>query len=282
MKKLICSMFLVLACFWSGTANAVLVDPNDNALAPDGFYGLFYGNYYHADEFTGPDGKKAAGADLTATIGLMRLIGYKHLGKLPAAFQVILPFGEVEEKKLFAQKSSGVGDLTFGPGVFLYSSEEAKTHVSYWLYLFAPTGDWDKTKTINLGRNHWSFEHQLAVNTQFNKFIGDMNLNFYHHAKETDNDLHRPQRFELEASLAYQATDRLVVGLNGGGYVDLDEVEVAGADVADTRSRRWQVGPSIGYSMTDRLGVNLRWTKDVSAMNDSKGDDIWLRLSYAF
>jgi hypothetical protein len=34
--------------------------------------------------------------------------------------------------------------------------------------------------------------------------------------------------------------------------------------------------------VNEKLGANLRWTHDISAANDTKGDDVWLRVSYAF
>lgn len=282
MKKMLFLICLGLVCLWQSKADALLIDPYDNALPPDGFYGLVYGNYYHAASFTGPGGKKAADADLTAAVSLVRLLGYRHVGGLPLAFQVIAPFGQVEEKKLFNEKSSGAGDLVFGPGIFLYSDEASKLNLSYWLYFFAPTGDWDKSRTINLGQNHWYFEHQLALNKQFGSFVYDMNLNYYQHTEESDNKLQKADRFELETSLGYQLTDKLVVGINAGGYADLGSAKVNGVAVADSKAERWQLGPSIGYSITDRLGANLRWTNDVSATNDSKGNDVFLRINYAF
>ena len=281
MRKLVC-LLLGMALLWGGTAQAILVDPYDNALAPDGVYGLLYGNYYHADEFTGPDGDKAVSADLSAYVSLVRVIGYKKIGKLPAAFQIILPFGKIEEKKFFKESSEGIGDLTFGPGVFLYNNDDTRTYVSYWFYAFAPTGDFDKDRVINLGRNHWSFEHQIAINKQYKGLVYDMNLNYYHHTEESKTKLERSDRFELETSIAYQLNDKLVLGINGGGYADFGKAKIDGVSAADTRAERWQVGPSIGYTINERMGVNFRWSNDVSATNDSKGNDIWLRVNYAF
>lgn len=282
MKRWIATLGLALALAWTGPAQAILVDPYDNVLAPDGIYALGYFNYYTADEFTGPNGKKAESIDLTATVGIARVLAYKKIGPVPLAFQVIVPFGKVEEDKLLKEDSSGLGDVVFGPGVFLYANEGAGTFISYWFYAFAPTGEWDKNQTINMGQNHWYFEHQLAVAQLLGKFVFDMNLNYYHHTEEPDNDYKAPPRFELEASLAYQVTDKLIVGLNGGGYWDLDEGEVDGSSVSDTKAKRVQFGPTAGYQITERLGANIRWTRDVSAANDTKGDDVWLRFSYAF
>ena len=282
MKKLIAGLSLALLCLSATNALAVLVDFYDNALAPDGVYGLFYGNYYHADEFTDSDGDKAVSADLTASVAIARIVGYKTLGDYHFAYQAILPVGEVKESKVFDESSSGIGDLTFGPAVFLYADDNSGTYLSYWFYITAPTGEWDNDQAINLGAHHWYFQHQLALTAMLGDFVCDMNLNYYQHTEEDDTKTEAPDRFEVEASLGYPLTDKLMIGVNGGFYQDLDKVEVAGVKQEDSDAERWQFGPSISYTVTERLGVNLRWTHDVYAENDSKGDDVWLRLGYAF
>lgn len=284
MKKLFCVLSLTLVCLWCGMAQALLIDPYDNVLPPDGSYGLLYGNYYHAGELTGSGGNKAADIDLTAVVSLLRSSNFFHVGKVPLGFQVILPFGKIKETKLLNESSSGLGDIVFGPGIFLHTheSDTLKTYVSYWLYTIAPTGEWERNKTINLGQHHWYFEHQLAFNAQFRNVVYDMNLNYYQHIEDSSTKLQKPGRFEVETSLGYQLTDKLVVGVNGGGYWDGRATKVDGIPVADSKAERIQIGPTIGYSITDKLGANLRWTHDVSSTNDTKGDDVWLRLSYAF
>ncbi len=290
MRGRLATFCLVVALCWAGSAHAILVDPYDNVLAPDGFYALGYFNYYTADELTGPGGEELAGSDfdLTATVGIARVLAYKHIGPVPLAFQVIVPFGRVEGELKFDgvtvldEDSSGLGDVIFGPGVFLYANNDSGTYLSYWFYAFAPTGEWDKDQAINLGGNHWYFEHQVAYNQLMGKFVFDMNLNYYHHTEEPDTDVKDPPRFELEASLAYQLTEKLILGVNGGGYWDLDEAEENGSSVSDSKAKRVQFGPTLGYQVTDKMGANLRWTHDFSAANDTKGDDVWLRVSYAF
>ncbi len=282
MKKLIIILSVGLVFQWASNAGAILIDPYDNILPPDGLYGLLYGNYYHADQLNDSDGDKAVSVDLTAKVAVLRGLYYRHIGKLPFAFQLIVPMGEVKESKLLHEKSSGVGDITFGPAIFLYNNDKSGTYLSYWLYLTAPTGDWDKNQAINLGQHNWYFEHQIAFEQLWKGFVYDMNLNYYHHLEEPDNNYRPPQRFELEASLAYQLTDKLILGVNGGGYWDLENGKVDGDSVPDTKATRLQVGPTLGYQVTEKLGVNLRWTHDVSSKNDTEGDDVWVRLAYAF
>lgn len=279
MKKLFVSICLVTTFLWVGPAGAVLIDPYDNFLAADGFYALAYGNYYRADRLTVPG---VDDFDLRAKVAVLRGVGYYRAGKVPLAFQVIIPFGEVEERRLFNEKSSGLGDIAFGPGVFLYADQDNHTYLSYWFYAFAPTGEWNPDQAINLGQNHWYFQHQVAFSKMIQRVVYDMNLNYYHHTRETDLNLSTPDRFEVEASLAYQVNESFILGVNGGGYWDLDEARIGGISIDDTRARRLMLGPTAAYNFTEKFGINLRWTRDVSSRNDTKGDDVWLRAVYAF
>lgn len=276
------ALFLTLSAA-PARAAVVLIDQFDNVLAPDGYYSLLYPNHYQAGAYNGPDGKKAADADLQLNLLFVRAIAYKHVAKLPLAFQVILPVGQVEESKFLNSKSSGVGDLIFGPGVFLYANEKSATYLSYWLYAYAPTGDFDAARSVNLGGHHWYFEHQLALNqTIAKKIVLDANLNLYHHAEEPDNHLKSPLRFELAVIAGYQLTPKLVAGVHGGAYWDLDDLEASGVALADSAARKTALGPCLSYQLTDKLGATLRWTHDTSATNDFQGDDFWLRVAYAF
>lgn len=284
-KTLLAALALVLGLSAAPARGAVvLIDSYDNILAPDGYYTLVYPNHFQAGALMGSTGSKVADADFKLDLVLLRAIAYRHVGKVPLAFQVILPFGRVEEKKLIDESSSGIGDLVFGPGVFLYTNEASGTYVSYWLYAYAPTGSFDADKTINLGGHHWYFEHQLAFNQTLlaKKVVLDVNLDFYHHATEPDNDVKSPLRFELAACAGYQLTERLIAGLHGGAYWDLGDVEVSGVAVPDTAARKSAFGPMLGFQVTEKLGATFRWTHDLTAANDFKGDDFWLRASYAF
>jgi hypothetical protein len=264
-------------------AATVLVDHGDNVLAPDGWYALAYPSLYLSSAFNGSDGKKAADVDLVTDLVLLRAITYQHLGKLPFAFQVILPVGQVNETKLFDEKSSGIGDLIFGPGAFLYANEKSATYLSVWLYGYAPTGAWDASQTVNFGAHHWYFEEQLSFNKTFaSKFCFDLNVNFYQHTEEPDTNVTPPPRFELAAIVGYQLNPKLILGLNGGAYWDLSDSKVAGVKAADTAASATAFGPSAAYQATDKLGLTFRWTHDFSATNDFQGDAFWLRGTYAF
>lgn len=275
---------LGLAAVPAHATTFVLIDTYDNVLAPDGVYTLAYPVHLQASELMGPDGDKVADADFKLDVVFARAIAYRHVGGIPLTFQVIQPIGRVQETKLLGASSSGLGDLIFGPGAFLYANEKSGTYLSYWLYAYAPTGAFDSNKAVNLGAHHWYFEHQLAVNQTFlgRKVVLDANFNFYHHAEEPDTRLRSPLRFELAAIVGYQVTDKLIAGVHGGAYWDLDDLEADGVAIPDSAARSAALGPALSYQLTPRFGGTLRWTHDISVVNDFKGDGFWVRASYAF
>jgi hypothetical protein len=287
MKKITIILAGAVVLLRVASAQAVFLDPYDNVMPADGLYTLLYGDVYTAGDLMGNDGKKVGRVDYTSALGIFRAIYYKHIGTVPLAFQIGIPFGSVEAKNPFAdgkkERSSGVGDIFFSPGVFLYANENSKSYVAFWFYGYAPSGEFDQNNSYaNMGWNHWYFLNQLALSQAFGKFILDANLNYYLHTKEDTWQMKAPDRFEIEYSLAYQATDKLVAGLCGGARWDLANYQYAGQGTSGSRGERFEIGPSIGYTITDKLNANFRWTHDVSTRNLPSGDEFWLRFGYSF
>lgn len=282
MKKIILTMAGSLLLFGASPVQAVFLDPYDNALVADGFYGMVYGTLSTASSRTDAQGNKID-TDYTSLTSTVRAVYYKTLADLHLVFQAGIPFGEVSEKKLEDKKSSGLGDIWFGPGVFLYSNEKTLTHLSYWLIAYAPTGSFDRNHTYaNLGWNHWYYENQLAFSQGYDKFIFDMVINHYTHSEEKENRVETPDRLETEMSLGYQLTESFLLGLNYGAHWDLDDYKVAGVTAADSGAKRYELGLLLGYNFTPTTGVTLRWNHDISSENDLQGDNLWLRFNHTF
>lgn len=283
MKSLLRILPVALLLCCSTSAQAVFLDPYDNVLFPDGFYTSIYGNFYSAGKRTDSQGDES-NADFTVLTSTVRASYYKKILDIPTVFQVGIPFGEIREKSggALKERSSGLADIWFGPGVFLYSNEKTQTHISYWFYAYAPTGQFNKNNTYaNLGWNHWYFENQLAVAQGYGNFIFDMLLNHYIHTRERDL-IETPDRLELDTSLGYQVTPKFLVGLNLGGHWDLGDYKQGGTTFKNSGAERYEFGPVLAYTFTDKFSATLRWNYDMFSRNDTKGNDFWVRISYAF
>lgn len=282
MKKTISVFAAGVLLAWAVSAQAVFLDAYDNALAPDGLYAIAYQNIFVTKAFNDSKGNKAADIDYSSYQTTVRAAYYKTVAGVPIVLQVGIPVGSVTEKKS-GEKSSGLGDIWGGPGVFLYKDDTSKTYLSNWVYFFAPTGDFDKNHSwANQGLNHWYFQEQVAFSKTWDKVVLDANLNYYIHTKEKDKKIETPDRLETEISLGYQATDKLLVGLDFGGHWDLADYKIAGVTQSDTAAERYEVGPILAYNFTDKFGATVRWNHDISSKNDFKADSVWLRASYAF
>lgn len=249
MKRI--SVFAVVVLLtWAVSAQAVFLDAYDNALAPDGLYAIAYENIIFSKAFNDSKGNKAADIDFRSYQTTVRAAYYKTVAGIPVVLQVGIPVGSITEKKS-GEKSSGLGDIWGGPGVFLYKDDATKTYLSNWVYFFAPTGDFNKNNTFaNQGLNHWYFQEQVAFSKTWDKLVLDANLNYYIHTKEKDRKTETPARLETEVSLGYQATDKFLVGLDFGGHWDLADYKVAGVTQPDSAAKRYEVGPVFAYNST--------------------------------
>jgi hypothetical protein len=284
------SLFLVGAFFTP--SNAIVLDFQDNVACPPGFYGLAYYNYVDQPKLKDNSGntvKTATGddLDLTVHVGSLRPVYYwKGLGTLFAA-NVIVPFGEASARNFATgrrQSSSGLGDILFGPAVFLYTHEKTGTALSFWEFASAPTGDYSKRRAEeggpNLGLNYWYLQHQLAFSTVFydkSPWSFDMNINYYQ--KFNASQVKPGDSFEPEAIVGYGLTDALRVGVYARYFFDLQKSEYFGAET--DKAKIFSAGPSIAYS-TPKWGVNFRYIHDFEAKNAPKGSQIWLRANYVF
>jgi hypothetical protein len=63
----------------------------------------------------------------------------------------------------------GLGDIGIIPASFYWSS--GNFHINLYELIVAPTGDYDVSRAVNIGRNYWSFD-TVAAATWFNPQSG--------------------------------------------------------------------------------------------------------------
>lgn len=280
---------------FAGQARAIVLDFGDNVACPPGFYGLAYGTYYNAKDYkdddgdtvrVGPLGNKHL--DLSLWQLALRPLWYGKLGNFLVAANVIIPFGRLEARNPTTgrtQTSSGLGDISFSPAIFLFTDEKSGTAISYWPFASAPTGPFKKSRlrdggATNYGLGYWYIQHQLAFYTNFcekSPWTYDMNINYYQ--KLNGNRQDPGDSMEVEGILGYGITPTIRVGAFATYYWDLNKSEIYGAEV--DKKRAFSAGPSIAYG-TEKWGLNFRWVRDFTAENTTKGDYLFLRASYAF
>jgi hypothetical protein len=269
-------------------ARATVLDFGDNTASSPGFYGYLYYNNYSAEKLTDYKGHSVADLDLSYNVGTIKPFYYFKLWNHTLAVSAALPFGSVTARNSMGEKetSSGIGDIVFAPGVFLYENEKSGTYISFWENVSAPTGNWSEGRALrggpNLGLHYWFLQHQLAFAQTFLKKISyDMNVSYYQKFEEQKTDLRAGDSIEVEGIIGYGITDKLRAGIYADFLTDLWDTKINGVRINNSKRLFFGIGPALNYS-TGKWSFNLRFVPDVVSENGPKGYQTWLRVVYSF
>ena len=268
---------------------AIQLDFQDNIASPPGFYGYLYYNNYTAGRLTDHSGKKVSDVDLSYNVGILKPTYYFKLWDRTFAVNASIPFGTVSLRNGLGDKerSSGVGDISLSPGIFLYESNQTGTFLSFWEVVSMATGNWSEAHALrggpNLGLHYWYLQHQLSVAQLLwkGKVSYDMNISYFQRFKEPKLDIRVGDSFEVEGILGYGITDKLRVGAYADFWTDVRDTKVDGTKVDDRKRKFFSIGPSLTYG-TEKWAFHFRFVPDVMSENGLKGFQTWLRFLYSF
>jgi hypothetical protein len=291
MKKnslILCAVVGLILAF-TIQARAMVLDFGDNTASAPGFYGYLYFNNYTAEKSMDHKGDTAADLDLSYNVGTLKPMYYFKLWKHTVAVGVSLPFGSVSARNSLGEKetSSGIGDIVFAPGVFLYENEKSGTYISFWENISAPAGNWSESRALrggpNLGLHYWFLQHQLAFAQTFlkGKVSYDMNVSYYQRFEEPKLDLRAGDSIEVEGIVGYGITDALRAGIYADFWTDVWDTKSNGVRIDNSKRLFFGIGPGVSYTI-GKFSANLRFVPDVVSENGPKGYQTWLRVMYSF
>lgn len=150
-------------------ASAVEVDPGDYEQFPVGAtIGAMYYNYSSTNAFY-TNGNKTSDFNLRSNVGIARLLHVFALtDTLTIDPQFLLPFGHVSSSGSASALGStnGVGDLILTAPLKLRLND-AKDTLGATVFVFVPTGSYDRNRALNLGANRRSLDFQAAYIKHF-------------------------------------------------------------------------------------------------------------------
>lgn len=172
---------------------------------------------------------------------------------------------------------TGIGDTTF---IGLLGWQTGFLHYMTMLNVYAPTGEYDRNRLVNAGRNHWAIDPMLAV-TYLNEDIGlelsgaaGITFNF----ENTDTDYESGDEFHLDLALIQHLSDTFHLGLVGYAYQQLNGDSGSGAP-EDFKGRVYAWGPEVGGTVPlgtkSNLFLKARYYDEFDAKNRLEGD-MWL------
>jgi len=282
------------------TASFIDMLPSKPGLAVANFF-----NYYSASASASKQvptgGLLTGGLDATAysdTVVALYLTPLKLLGGHYGVGMAI-PYVWIEAKgnvtgplgRTFSTSDTenGIGDITLYPFMIGWTNGDLKYDV--WFGIYAPTGDYEKGKLANVGKNYWTFEPVVSVSyisskigLELTSFAG-MDFN----TKNDDTDYQTGNQFHLDVTAAEHLPlfgGIIGVGANGFYYQQVTGDSGSGAAIlGEFKGRTIGVGPVVSYatkvSQKD-LVAEIKWLPEMSVENRLKGDIVWFKVGMLF
>ncbi len=265
-----------------------------------------YFNFYDGSASTSKQlpfgGSVTAGLDATAysdtvvalyQTPLKLLGGYYAVGVaipyvwLKAKGQVTGPLGNTITVR---DRANGIGDITLYPFMLGWTGLNGDLKYDVRLGIYAPTGDYDKGKLANVGKNYWTFEPTISlsyisskIGLELSAFAG-MDFNTKNHK----TDYRTGAQFHLDFTVAEHLPllgGIIGIGANAFFYQQITGDSGSGAALGDFKGRTIGIGPVLSYAMKifkKDLVAEVKWLPEIEVKNRIKGDCIWFKLGMLF
>lgn len=257
------------------------------ALPPPGFHFINYLMYYHAGELKDSNGDEVPidfKADVAAEVARGIYISDIKILGANLGWHVIVPLVymkmEITEAALDESRAS-IGDIDFAP--FILGWHTDFFHFVAGLDIIAPTGQYDKNYTVNIGCNHWTFEPALAASFIHPSGVSaSVKLMYDIHTENNDTKLETGQQFHLDYNAAYMLVDNFRLGVCGYYLIGLQDDKLDGSKIPDSKEQVLAVGPSAMYSFNPGFHLIAKVQFETQAENRPEGTKAWLKMIYSF
>ncbi len=255
------------------------------AVPPPGTYFLNYLTYYSANKFRDGNGDSVVpNFDLKVTANVFRFL---HVTKTQIlggywGFHVFVPVVNVDVTlPVGSQSKTGIGDIIVDP--FILSWHSKNWHFVTGLDIYIPTGDFDKNRLANVGRNYWTFEPIFAFTyVSDNGFEVSSKFMYDFNTKNTDTNYRSGQEFHFDYTVA-KKFDNISLGVGGYYYKQITDDKLNGQKVAPdgNKGQAFAIGPQLKYDHKN-MSFILKYQKEMSVENRPDGDKFWFKFVYAF
>lgn len=202
---------------------------------------------------------------------------------------VLIPFGNVEldatvkgpfgGQGRVSESSFDLSDIALIPIQMNWASGPWSFKLSE--VIIAPTGGYDLSEAVNLGRNYWSFDTIGAV-TWFDPEKGtevSVQPGLMFNTKNTETDYRTGTEFHVDFTLNQFLAPSFALGVRGYYYQQITGDSGSGAILGDFKSSSFGAGP--GFVWTPKFGggqltVLGKWIHDFDAQNRLESDYITL------
>ncbi len=184
-----------------------------------------------------------------------------------------------------SQDEFALGDIGIIPASYYRSSGNFHTNV-YGL-IIAPTGKYDTSSSVNIGRNYWSMDLVAALTwfdpesgTEFSVVPGLM-----FNTKNPDTNYQTGTEFHMDFMFNQFVSEDLALGIHGYAYKQVTGDSGSGALLGDFKGEAFGIGPAISWipkSSGGSVALSASWVHDVHSKNRLSGDYATLSFSIQY
>lgn len=287
MKKYKAAMAIVslVLCLMMVSPSVVRAwDSHDYIAAPPGTNLLiwYYQNISAAQYYV--DNKRVGDLDVHANVGILRML---HFTTLPGTCitidpQFLLPFGYQFANGL--NGSSGLADLILAVTFWFVNDPANKQWFGVTPYVFAPTGDYDSSRALNLGNNRWAGRLEAGYIKGWGDWVMDIGGGVdawldNNRWGVNNQSFSQDPIYDVQVKLSYDFTKSAYFGLEyrfaTGGKADVDGCETLSNN--DTQELKFTSGFWFGVYQL-QAGYNMT----LDSKNSVKVNTYQFRFLYIF
>lgn len=176
---------------------------------------------------------------------------------------------------------TGPFDYGFEP---LYLSRSfGNWHTMFGTTLYLPWGSYDENSPVNSTLNRYG--GALVANltwTPTSRWDVSLAWGYEFSGRNRDTQYRDGGATGLTYGVGYRAFDerRWDFGLSGFYLLQVEDDRQSGRRIADSRTRKFAIGPKVGYWLTLGSAIYVQWQHDAEVRNAPKGDYYWLMFSF--
>lgn len=177
--------------------------------------------------------------------------------------------------------SSGLSDITFGPSL---GRHFGAYNDIFALLVTAPTGEYDKNRLANNGRNYWGIQASWAWTWYPRRDVDISGLaKIVYNTRNEDTDYQSGIETNLEYSANYYFAQGFFVGVSGFWHSQISDDKQHDRSVGANGNRinELTLGPQLGWG-TPRYGAYFSWKRSLLSENTMDISQLWLNTFIAF
>ena len=184
--------------------------------------------------------------------------------------------------------ANGVGDIALLPFMLGWTNGGLKYDMR--LFVYAPTGKYDKDDLANVGKNYWTFEPEISLSYISSKIGLEVSAfaGVEFNTKNDATDYQTGDQFHLDVTVAEHlplGKGLIGIGANAFYYQQITGDSGSGAVLGDFEGRTVGVGPVLSYIMkvgkTDLI-AEVKWLPELDVKHRLEGDYVWFKLALVF